>query len=387
VKVSRAALLMAAVFAAAWMLEAVRPTAAMPPFAQSYGMDCQVCHSVVPGLNAYGRYVQRTGYASLDAATIHRADPLWIGESPFYDTMDPAEPHKVQFGNLALHAAGFIGRDFTFHAHQWLWQFDQPGGTDTMWITYNNLLHRDGHLFVGKIEAPAPSPISQWFDLQGFLAPSYTVGEHAYPFGSNGWGTKFAYTRNWLTAEVAYLGPSGDLNTATDFGLSNGTDKRLQWRLVDALGYHPLEIGVYGGTGEVLVSDGNVDRYHGQAGYAEIDPTNGLPGALVIYQTGFDSHPVGGVNGTANSKGYSAELFEPFANHHAMFSVRDEYADDGMGTTTRQGNIDLAVLASHQVNDGLANGWIVNLENYFAQGSTPGWRGQLWYVTTVGHLR
>lgn len=40
--------------------------AAMPPFAQAYGLQCNVCHTLVPTLNAYGRYIQRTGYASLD---------------------------------------------------------------------------------------------------------------------------------------------------------------------------------------------------------------------------------------------------------------------------------------------------------------------------------
>lgn len=386
-KYRRTTLIIVVILAAAWMLEAVRPTAAMPPFAQAYGMDCEVCHTVTPALNAYGRYVQRTGYSSLDAATIHRANPIWIGVNPFYDTRDAAQPHIVQWGNVALHGAGYIGKDFTFHFHQWIYQFDQPGGTDTVWLTYNNFLHRDGHLFVGKIEAPAPSPISQWTDLQGFLAPSYVVGEHAYPFGNNSWGTKFAYTHSWLTAEVAYMGPAGNINTATDFGLLNGTDKRFQWRVVDSLGYKPVEVGLFGGNGVFQVSDGLVDRYHGEAAYAELDPQNGLPGALVIYQRGFDSHPVGGVDGSARSHALSTELFEPFAHHHAMLAVRNEIADDGMGGFTHQGNVDLAVLASHHVSEGVANGWIVNLEGVLTQNSTPGWRGQLWYVTTIGSLR
>ncbi|MEO9169770.1 MAG: hypothetical protein ABI282_06490 [Candidatus Baltobacteraceae bacterium] len=30
---------------------------AMPIFAKAYGIKCSVCHTIVPGLNAYGRYV------------------------------------------------------------------------------------------------------------------------------------------------------------------------------------------------------------------------------------------------------------------------------------------------------------------------------------------
>ncbi len=70
-----------------------------------------------------------------------------------------------------------------------------------------------------------------------------------------------------------------------------------------------------------------------------------------------------------------------------MFALRDEFADDGMGGFTHQGNLDLAVLASHHVDGAVANGWIVNLESVLTQNTTPGWRGQLWYVTTVGRLR
>ncbi|HTX60362.1 MAG TPA: hypothetical protein VMH02_11910, partial [Verrucomicrobiae bacterium] len=42
------------------------PAEAMPVFAQAYGVKCNVCHTQVPALNTYGRYIQRTGYAAMD---------------------------------------------------------------------------------------------------------------------------------------------------------------------------------------------------------------------------------------------------------------------------------------------------------------------------------
>ena len=408
----RAIALLMALFVATMVIEDMRPTKAMPPFAQAYGMHCEVCHSIVPALNAFGRSVQRSGYATLDASTIHRADPLWIGVSPFYDTHNPAQPHQVQLGNLALHAVGFIGKDLTFHAQQWIWQADQPGGTDTLWLSYNNILHREGHLFVGKIEPPAPSPFSQWFDLAGFAAPSITVGEHAYQFSNNAWGTKLVYVHRWFTAEAGYLGPSGNLNTATDFATAD-TDKRFQWRVLDSVGpkrmpesmndmpmpksmgakpmlgsegYKPLEVGLYGGSGVFQASDGLLDRYHAEAAYAEMDPQAGLPGAFVVYQRGYDSHPGAGLAATA-SQGFSAELYEPVAQDHAMLALRYEYSDAGLGASLHQGNVDLAVLVSHHVSAPVVNAWIVNLEATLMERATPGWRGQLWYVTTIGPLR
>jgi len=41
-----------------------RIAAALPTFAQAYQVDCSVCHSMVPALNAYGRYVQSTAFAA-----------------------------------------------------------------------------------------------------------------------------------------------------------------------------------------------------------------------------------------------------------------------------------------------------------------------------------
>jgi len=389
VRFRRATILFASMVVLAWTIEMVRPTSAMPNFAQAYGMDCQTCHSVVPMLNAYGRYVQRTGYASLDAKTLERADPIWIGENPTYDSSSPA----VTWGNLAIHGAGYIGTDFTFHLHQWVYLGDTPGPTDTLWVTYNNLFHRDGHLFVGKVEAPAPSPFSQFFDLAGFNTPAMVVGEHADPWSSNRWGSKIAYSHGWFTADLGYFGPTGDVTGtggATDWGPS--TEKTFQWHLVDGLGYKPVEFGAYGGVGTFPTSDGMIDRYSGYAGYAQADPTRGFPGALVIYQHGYDNHP--GINpadgstfGPANSKAYTAEVWEPLFKDHVIVSYRRENTDDGLGTVAHFDYINGAWLASRNVSDHNANGLIVNFQASLNEGATPTWQGQVWYVTTIGALK
>ncbi len=388
-KFRRATILIASVLVLAWMIEAVRPTSAMPNFAQAYGMDCQVCHSIVPALNAYGRYVQRTGYASLDAKTIERADPIWIGENPTYDSS--AGPN-LQWGNLAIHAAGFIGNDWTFHLHQWVVQDGTGGGTDTLWVTYNNILHRDGHWFIGKVEAPAPSPFSQFFDLSAFAPPEITVGEHVWPFDQNRWGTKIAYVHDWFTADVSYLGPNGDITGAggaTDWGSS--IEKTFQYHLVDGLGYKPLELGIYGGTGTFPTSDGQVDKYNGAAGYAELDSVKGIPGAFAIYQHGYDSHPGAGLN-SATSTSFTAEVWEPLFKDQVIVSYRNEYTNDGLGNQLHYNYINGAWFLSHHVSDRNANGLIVNLQAsmnplFNLPSGGPTWQGQVWYVTTIGGVK
>lgn len=372
-------------FAATFVIVDARPLQAMPPFAQAYGMNCDVCHTAVPGLNAYGRYVQRTGYASLDPATIHRADPIWIGETAFYDSQDPALPHQTQFGNLAIHAAGYIGTDWTFHAHQWIVQNNASGGTDTLWVTYNNLFHRDGHLFIGKIEDAAPSPFSQWSELNGFGETGVVSGEHTWQWGGNRWGTKLAYTHDWIVAEAAYLGPNGDLNSATDFSASQ--DKTFDWRLAYAPPAAPFEFGVYGEHGTLPISDGTSDHYNGLAVYGQMDPMpHGMPGIFSAYQTGHDANAGAGL-GASTSKALSVDVYEPFFDRRVMLGARHDYVDDGFGNHSHSSNLDIEWLAVRQVGDRNATGLIFNAEDVIVPGVVPDWKYQLWYVTTIGPLR
>lgn len=366
---------------ASFVVEGMKPTQAMPPFAQAYGMNCEVCHAVVPALNAYGRYVQRTGYASLDAATIHHVNPFWLGEQLTYNTGDANFPNRIVPGNVSLHAAGLLGNDFTFHLHEWFVNDGEPGFTDTLWIGYNNLLHRDGHLVVGKIEPPGPSPFSQWFDLSGFATPEIVVGEHSYGLDGNRWGTKLTYVHDWLVADVAYLGPNGDLNTATAF---NGTtDRTFQWRAAYARPDRPIEGGLYGATGSFPISDGTFDHYTAVAAYVEIDPQGYRPGLLTMYQVGYDPDPAAGAPPT-HSKAFTAEVWESLFDNRGMLGLRDEVTDDGMGTVTHSGNVDLELVIMRHVTERGARGLFLNGESALSGGSTPGWKAQLGYYTTFG---
>ena len=380
----RALAAIAIVFAMTFLFVTARPSKAMPPFAQAYGMNCEVCHTAVPGLNAYGRYVQRTGYASLDSATIRRADPVWIGETLFYDSQDPDMPHHLETGNFALHAAGFLGENFTFHVHQWLVQNNQSGGTDTMWLTYNNLFHRDGHLYVGKVEAPAPSPYSQWSELNGFSTLGMTSGEHAWQFGANRWGAKFLYEHGSSVAEIAYLGPSENLNSATDF--HGSTDTSYDWRLAYAPPTIPFEFGVYGSQGELPISDGTVDKYHGAAVYAQMDPMGKMPGVFSAYQVGHDPNAGAGL-GASTSRAFTVDVFEPFFNQRVMLGLRQDYSDDGFGSSAHSANVDLEWLAIRHVNERNASGLIVNTEAVMVPGVGPDWKYQVWWASTIGRLR
>lgn len=326
------------------MFAAPKPTVAMPVFAQALGLQCSACHTLVPTLNAYGRYIQRTGYSELDRHMLAKALPIWIGESANYDSTAGAGTGtpRTSFGNLALHAVGFVAPDVTYHAQQFITAYDQPGGIDTLWFTYNNLFHHDGHLFVGKILNPAPSIYGQNADIDGPSASGTLVGEHdwAATYG-NRWGTRLAYVHGALDAEAGYYLANSDLNGVTDFGPG---DKTFQWKLAYALPTKPYEFGAFGSLGSTPVSTNTgIDGYRSSAIYAQIDPgEHGRPGLLAIYQAQFDGNPglgsAGAPLGPTTSRGASIELSESLLRQAVLVSLRHDFNDSGAGGPIANGN-------------------------------------------------
>ena len=366
---------------------------AMPNFGKAYGVKCSTCHTVVPALNAYGRYVQRTGYASLNRNVVNTVIPIWIGESINGDSTGNVSSQspdwKYSYGNLALHGGGYMAPDWTFHVEQWLLESDATGGPlDTVWVTYNNLLHRDGHLFLGKVQSPAPSPYSQWMDISEFVPPTITVGEHEYQQGENRWGSKFAYVHGALDAEASWLLSSNGLINASDFATTPGTDKTFQWKVASAHADQPLEVGAYGNTGSFIVSTGAVDRYTSLAAYVERDPQpTGIPGVLGIYQIANDSNPGVDENGIqlpgARSQALSAEVFESLFNRGALLSFRYEYSNDGLGNLTHYQVADLAFnFPRYQYLHGYFEAGLGG--NSTAPNGVPSWRWVLWWTTPIG---
>jgi hypothetical protein len=297
---------------------------------------------MVPLLNAYGRYVQRSGYAAIDRAALDKTFPLWLDESTNYDSTAGAGTGTPRYdsGNLAVHAIGYAAPDVTYHIQQWITQGSQSGGLDTAWVAYHHVLSPDIHLFFGKILNPAPSPYSQTSDLDGPLASSTVVGEHDWgaTYG-NRWGTKVAYVGKSLDVEAGYYLTSEDLNGLTDF--SPG-DKTFQWKVALARPQSPLEIGIFGSNGTIPVSTGT-DAYSSQAAYAQLDPgKNYRPGALLIYQRQSDSNPGmdanGNLYGSASTNGLSAEIFESLLAGNVLVSYRHDLNNAGATGGVTSGN-------------------------------------------------
>ena len=281
---------------------------------KAYGIPCSRCHTIVPLLNSYGRYVQNTGYAALDRHVLARSLPIWLEEDAAFDSTNdpgsgPGASPRIALGNLAVHATGYLAQDVTYHFQEWAWDGNYGGHVDTFWASYNNLLHRNGHLFVGLIQNPQPSPYSETFDIDGVTASGTFVGEHDWSATySNRWGSKFAYVTKSLDAEAGYFFGNGDFGGAagaTDFG---SLDKTFQYKVAYAHPNVPIEVGVFGSVGTVPVSTGNgIDSYNSQAVYVELDPsTNYRPGLLLVGQDEHDGNPGMGSNGPLTATGSQA---------------------------------------------------------------------------------
>lgn len=348
-----------------------RPAAAMPNFAQAMGLDCKACHLAVPGLNSNGRYVQRTAFTAMPMKQLERALPIWVSEQATYDTQADYEPHRVQFGNANVHLDGGVGSNVTFHIQQWLVEGDQTGTLDTAWVAYNNLINREAHLYVGYMPFPSPSFFPFWFDISSFASAEYTVGEHTESLDANRWGYKLDFEPKNFSLEAGW----GSAGYPADTAFTDQNDKAFQWRAAYARAKSPLEFGTFGSVGTVPLAEGGIDRYDTVAAYAELDPVNRWPGALVLYNMGYDGNPIA-TGQPATSHSYSAEIYYPLLKHwETMLSARTEMTVDGLGTTLHDGNLDF--------NFKIAKYLRGTVEEGFASNSTPAWRWQVWWTMPI----
>ena len=368
-----------AAFVAIVGLATSRRTDAMPNFAQAYGVPCSECHVQIPALNAYGRWVQRTGYSGLNPHVLQRESPIWVDYPVGYSQQAP-NAASWDIGSLGLHADGAFGSpksEWTYHVQQWIWESSQAGGVDTAWIAYNNFFNGAGHVFAGKLEVPAPSEFSQWLDVTGLSVNSsaeITVGEHAYQLDANRWGYKFAYERGSLDAQVAYATSGADWSGFNNYDWTQ--DKTLQYKLAFANRSNPLEAGYYGARGSWPLSEGGFDQYYTNGFYAQRDPTNGIPGFLTTYQMNHDSNPGLGAP-SAGSNGFSYELYDNLGKR-ALVSVGEQFTNDGLGNHTQIGNID----ASYHITRFI----VVYAEEAMAVGQKPTWNGLVWFMLPTGPL-
>ncbi len=335
---------------------------AMPPFAQAYGVDCNVCHTMVPALNSYGRYIQRTGFAALDSHMLESKSPFWISErirGKSTGSLDKLRPNfKTTDGNVSVDAVGAFGRSWTYRIEQSLYSNNIGGGsTSRVWVGYSNLFKGHGHLSIGKLDPAVPSSFADWQDTTGFGGSNgLTVGKHKYGFTSARWGARFDYDTENVSYGVSWGAGTDSLLNGGDFSVKPGTDKMFDWNVAYANAGKPFEAGIYGSIGEYVVSTQFKDQYNLVGFFAQRDPYKGFPGLYGYYQISNDSNPGVAPNGSpknappipVTSHSYALEIYQLFLNDQVMVGWRPlEITQSGLGPITRYGNVDFAARVPH----------------------------------------
>jgi len=329
--------------------------AALPTFAQAYHMDCSACHTMVPALNAYGRFVQSTAYGALDASVMKKVIPIVVRESVSYRStakLDKLRPQdRFTTANLSVNLVGLLNQNVSFRLEQSLYSNDLGGGsTSHFWVADNQLFKGNGHLIVGKFDLPGPPAFSYWQDMSGFSGSSIAVGQHGYNLGGTRWGVGFNYVptdykHTPFKFQLAYVGNSPAMINSSAFDTSNpyapggaGSDKTFVYKAAWARPDNPVEAGIYGAAGTYILSNGfiqPIDKYSSLGGYAQRDPTKGVPGIMVFYQQTHDSN-VGpgkasqGLAQSATSWSGAIEFQESLLKGDVMLGIRPVEYDGGL---------------------------------------------------------
>lgn len=302
---------------------------------------------MVPALNAYGRYIQSTGFGALDPDVMRHTLPLVYRESITarstgkLNRLSPNE--KITSANLSLNLVGVLNKYVSYRFEQTLYSNNLGGGnTGHFWVAYNGLFNGNGHLLVGKFDAPAPPAFSYWSDMSGFSSGGMTVGQHTYNISGSRWGVGLNYVpTNYehmpYKLQMAYVGNSPPMYNGSVWSSSNpyadhqnGSDKAFQYKLAWARPDNPVEGGVYGAFGTYILGSGYtdpIDRYNALGFYVQRDPVRGVPGMMLFYQRTNDSNVGPGKAGqhltqSASGWSYAFELDESLANGNVMLGFR-----------------------------------------------------------------
>lgn len=341
-----------ALLLSAWVLKP-KTSEAYPTFAQALGVNCSMCHTMVPELNAYGRYLQRTWYAPLTQQALKNTFPafLWYqAAGNNKGSLDAAQASKkdVLTDVFYIYFVGFMGPDVTYRVENNLVSADQVAsestGPETMWVAYHGLFHGYGHLQAGvDYPGPVPAYLANPSDYEdAFALRHLSIGKHGYNLINRRLTFRFDYEKGPVDAEIAWRGGTNNpiAGGASDFSTLPGTDRAFpQWKLAYAPPNRPYEFGDFGILGTYVTTNKGsiIDHYWQNAPYFQVDPGwagKHTPGLFAYYAWGHDSNPgLGNAPFPPFGPTYhagAAELMEPYANDHAVWTIRKEVVDTGL---------------------------------------------------------
>jgi hypothetical protein len=121
-----------AVIACVAGLLAPRPAGAIPVFAHRYGLTCQMCHTAIPHLTAYGEAFRARGYR-LPGNPPRGAFPVAVKVNLQYGSETSRGLPKAVVDEVEVLTGGSIGKRGSYFAEQYVVDGGLPGRTRDLW--------------------------------------------------------------------------------------------------------------------------------------------------------------------------------------------------------------------------------------------------------------
>ncbi len=353
-----------------------RPAAAIPVFANGQGgVSCEMCHSSVPALNAYGRYILATNFARvLDAHAQmlqNKRLPVAVLASANRSSVpNPSFGTKIYAAVVDLLSAGYIGPKVTYYASVPIEEGGFPApAVDQLWVAYDGLAGGNGSLQVGKFPTPFFAPwVSQTMTLSGYGLAALPVGLNSVGVGDNRWG--ISYTQiggKGLIANVAYMTNTGPEEEAYDEDIDAGGEGTAWVGSVQYL--WPASRWSGGVTilrGSYPLPSGASDQFTRNGALLSYGFPKGS--LMVMGLQGYDSNPNDGATPPSTSHGLSFEtMYGPVL--WLNLDLRYDTTNDGLGTLSRNYVMD----ASFNVRPNI----VFTVEDVASVGGTPVFNYQL----------
>ena len=294
-----------AVSVGVWAVAALRPApaSAIPMLADRTGASCELCHTVFPGMTNYGMMVMMSNFAM---TPYHAGTPTGFTSLVFEQQYlsnpdgDPPPP-KFHTDNLGFLSAGFLGPNFTYYVEQHVIDGGFIGGTDQMWVSYNQLFGGTGALQFGKFHTPFPFMPAHRITLAPYATTSATQGENDFNEDDSHWGVTLSQMSGTTMFGVSMLG-GNDLIGPGAFQLAGDHSHSVDLTMMTMSG-NPLNYGVGIIRGEAPVDDG-IDSFSRAAAYLQYIPAADRRLQIqAVAQVGSDADPFGNGTGGTHTRG------------------------------------------------------------------------------------
>ncbi len=356
---------LALVFIVSDWLVGTRPALAIPVFANGQGgVACGLCHTAVPHLNSYGRYVLMVnfsrGFNKHLQMMQNRSLPVALEVTA--NASNPPVPMLpgIYSGLVQFLSGGFIGPKVSYFASIPVASGGFPADSiDQLWAAYNGFSHGNGSLQIGKFPTPIFAPwTSQSLSLSGYGPARLQVGLNGSTLADNRWGASYTQVgRSGLIGNVSYVGGSGPIERAF-----HTAGEGVAW--TGSVQYLSPEArwsgGIAGLTGSYPLPSGAKDRYAREA--ALVSYSGDRYELMAMGIAGRDNNPNDGASPSASSHGVSLEtIYSPLSWMHV--DLRYEHTNDGLGSST----VNYVTDAAFNLRPNI----VLTVENVASLGKTP----------------